>query len=325
MSISEELKSCPFCGGTVELRTSRIPRSTGYRIPCDACGFHMTRIGSDLDESETKSALVTAWNTRASLPPSGEAGEVPLPTYGSLSWDQVGRDVMEAQTGRRVPFDFGTIYPGHVMTGINFNSLARVIEKYRALPTPQPTNKPVAWFWRWSENEQWSLSDHRPNMAPFVRPLYDLPVPAGEVRVKPLEWVGKRGDWHADTVVGQYAVGKVGARYVAMLRFIDGDEDRDMTLLRDSTLDEAKSAAQADYRQRILSALLPREAEKDAFAHDEGRLVMLPVAYATRKAIQNIRDNPKLYHYLPVNGDATRGEMVTLFFAAPLPPDRMEG
>jgi hypothetical protein len=44
---------------------------------------------------------------------------------------------------------------------------------------------------------------------------------------------------------------------------------------------------------------------------------MKPVAYASKKAIKNITDNPKLYHYLPVNGDAERGKTAALYALDP--------
>ena len=58
--------------------------------------------------------------------------EASLPTYGNIPWDQLGRDVVQAQTDRRHDFAFDPdCYPGHQMVGINFNSLARIVDKYR--------------------------------------------------------------------------------------------------------------------------------------------------------------------------------------------------
>jgi len=68
----------------------------------------------------------------------GEADpEASIPTYGNLPWDQLGRDVVEAQIGRRHDFKFDPkFYPGHQSPGINFNSLARIVDKYRRAHPP---------------------------------------------------------------------------------------------------------------------------------------------------------------------------------------------
>lgn len=42
--------------------------------------------------------------------------------------------------------------------------------------------------------------------------------------------------------------------------------------------------------------------------HEAGEVV----AYASKKAIQNIKDDPKAYQYLPVTGEAERGKTVPL-------------
>lgn len=64
--------------------------------------------------------------------------ERPLPTYGQIAWDQLGRDVWDATTARRTDFAFDpNTYPGHQMVpGINFNSLARIVDKYRYYGLP---------------------------------------------------------------------------------------------------------------------------------------------------------------------------------------------
>jgi hypothetical protein len=64
--------------------------------------------------------------------------ERPLPTYGQIPWAQLGRDVNDATFGRRADFEFSDkVYPGHQMVlGINFNSLARIVDKYRYYGLP---------------------------------------------------------------------------------------------------------------------------------------------------------------------------------------------
>jgi hypothetical protein len=72
------------------------------------------------------------------------------------------------------------------------------------------------------------------------------------VRVKPLEWreapVPPSGEHLAPSIVGLYCIPHEFGRF--RLRFRD-----ERVLGEFGTLDEAKTAAQADYEQRILSAL----------------------------------------------------------------------
>ncbi len=71
--------------------------------------------------------------------PAAPEGQQPvaLPPYGKMPFDELGRDVSEACIGVRCDFDFGETYPGHVMTGINFNSLNRIVSKYVTRPAEQ--------------------------------------------------------------------------------------------------------------------------------------------------------------------------------------------
>lgn len=57
----------------------------------------------------------------------------PIPTYGQIPWKQLGRDVVDAQFARRADYEFDpSYYPGHQMVPrLNFNSLARIVDKYR--------------------------------------------------------------------------------------------------------------------------------------------------------------------------------------------------
>lgn len=93
--------------------------------------------------------------------------------------------------------------------------------------------------------------------------------PAG-VRVKGLEWV-KIFDWghdlKADTILGGYTISidGPGAGGASNLWLAGADTD---TFEVFDTLTEAKAAAEADYRQRILSALEPQQEEAVA---DEDR------------------------------------------------------
>lgn len=79
--------------------------------------------------------------------------EQSLPSYGKLSFAQLGQDVNEATMGVRRPYDFGDLYPGHAMCGINFNSLARIVDKYHAALASAPVAgeaQPVAWRALWT-------------------------------------------------------------------------------------------------------------------------------------------------------------------------------
>lgn len=57
----------------------------------------------------------------------------PLPTYGQIPWKQLGRDVMDVIYAKREDYEFDpTYYEGHqIVPRINFNSLARIVDKYR--------------------------------------------------------------------------------------------------------------------------------------------------------------------------------------------------
>jgi len=84
----------------------------------------------------------------AAPPPPAQEGGGHLPTYGKLSWGELGRDVSEATCGTRSDYAFDPrYYPGHQCPKINFNSLSRIVDKYRlASPgsspaPPEPVNE----------------------------------------------------------------------------------------------------------------------------------------------------------------------------------------
>jgi hypothetical protein len=68
--------------------------------------------------------------------------EKSVPSYGSLSLDELGRDVREAQIGHRDDFAFDPSYfKGHQMVGsINFNSLNRIVSKYATAASATPAD-----------------------------------------------------------------------------------------------------------------------------------------------------------------------------------------
>lgn len=95
-------------------------------------------------EARIKSALVEVPAVKGEPEPVAwrdiikQPDERPLPTYGQIPWAQLGRDVNDATFGRRADFEFSDkVYPGHQMVlGINFNSLARIVDKYRYYGLP---------------------------------------------------------------------------------------------------------------------------------------------------------------------------------------------
>lgn len=104
--------------------------------------------------------------------------------------------------------------------------------------------------------------------------------------VKPLEWRKSKADWYSDSVVGQYAVGYIGAKVWAMLRLVEDGQDNDKHLSGHTTVDAAKAAAQEDYNTRIRSALTSAEGGSDRpMELDEEALKM--VRSVTRERTKN--------------------------------------
>lgn len=97
-----------------------------YILRGDPLQMHMAAILAALDAE-----------TPATPADVGELVERSLPSYGSLPFDELGRDVREAQIGHRDDFAFDQSYSkGHQMVGsINFNSLNRIVSKYAAAAT----------------------------------------------------------------------------------------------------------------------------------------------------------------------------------------------
>lgn len=94
------------------------------------------------------------------------------------------------------------------------------------------------------------------------------------VKVKPLEWRRHpfySDDWRADCVIGRYEAGLVHGKFVALLRHAVGDVGtRDERLTAGSGVEQAKAAAQADYEQRILSALTISTDADEAREREDG-------------------------------------------------------
>lgn len=136
------LLPCPFCGGKPYLHGPDNPGHE-YWISCQSCQ------ASSVMRSNY-AAAESAWNTRQAASQGRAGGEAvawrdivkqpderPLPTYGQIPWDQLGRDVTAAWTDRRNDYEFDpSYYPGHQSVTLNFNSLARIVDKYRYYGLP---------------------------------------------------------------------------------------------------------------------------------------------------------------------------------------------
>lgn len=62
--MSEELKTCPFCGG--EARAFRCEESGTFDVQCQQCGA-IPFIGSRTSEKKTMADVIAAWNARAAV------------------------------------------------------------------------------------------------------------------------------------------------------------------------------------------------------------------------------------------------------------------
>ncbi|WP_420961137.1 hypothetical protein [Brucella sp. IR073] len=91
----------------------------------------------------------------------------------------------------------------------------------------------------------------------FFGQVFAAPQPSGPVQVEPLKWHRRkgRGEWYADTPVGRYEVGVIGAFWVATLRSIKDGQWEDDVVARKLSPMAAKAAVQADYERRILAAI----------------------------------------------------------------------
>ena len=83
------------------------------------------------------------------------------------------------------------------------------------------------------------------------------------VAVRLLDWRLKPGtnDLYAESAVGTYGVGLVHLGFVATLRNVEKNQWKNRIIARNVGLEVAKAAAQADYEQRIRSALVSTQAE----------------------------------------------------------------
>lgn len=143
-------------------------------------------------------------------------------------------------------------------------AVAEALRAASITPPAPETSEPVAWVTKdilaAMKRGERAVPGWKPS-ADFCIPLYAATPPAPErskegLGVKALNW-GEHNGYHADSVIGTYHV-----RH-------DGDEPEEWSWSRNGgmhhyfeTQAEAQAAAQADYEQRILSALEPSPIHK---------------------------------------------------------------
>lgn len=112
----------------------------------------------------------------------------------------------------------------------------------------------------------------------------DLSPALGAVAVKPLVWNDRLGWATAQTAMGQIGVEVTGSRCAY---WTAGQDDDESPFGYCDTIDDAKAAAEADYQDSILGALVaPSDADLDRAA------IARPKVAALVKAAQDMRDTP---------------------------------
>lgn len=97
------------------------------------------------------------------------------------------------------------------------------------------------------------------------------------VKVKALEWKGLVPK--AETIVGEYSIGRIGGSWNVWLTKHVGSYDTHIasgeTVGFEEALTEAKAAAQADYERRIISALALKDDPGNGGDGEAERLTLL--------------------------------------------------
>lgn len=163
---ASELLPCPFCGpGQSMVDPWYDDVSKRWAIGCGRCGASS---GRSIHAEGSKEAAIKSWNTRSPAQCGVQCASDPeasLPTYGNIPWDQLGRDVVQAQTDRRHDFAFDpNCYPGHQMVGINFNSLARIVDKYRLVPNAAQAAPETGLNWALSDEAKKHIEEIERNI-----------------------------------------------------------------------------------------------------------------------------------------------------------------
>lgn len=133
-------KDEPYCGSYAEAIASTKERPFG-------CSWFTSE-----DRAAWKARQTQAVGSAQGKKVWPDLDDRPLPSYGQIPWKQLGRDVVDVIYAKRRDYEFDpTYYEGHQMVPqINFNSLARIVDKYRyygqppAALTPAGSDKP-AW------------------------------------------------------------------------------------------------------------------------------------------------------------------------------------
>lgn len=90
--MSEELKTCPFCGG--EARAFRCEESGTFDVQCQQCGA-IPFIGSRTSEKKTMADVIAAWNSRAAVTDE----QFSLAVHDGETWQQVRECLMSPARG----------------------------------------------------------------------------------------------------------------------------------------------------------------------------------------------------------------------------------
>lgn len=224
---TDELLPCPFCGGNARI----VEGEESAYVQCDAMKMHRA-LWFDGD-NDAANEVREQWNRRT--PPASAKNAtgiepvafIQLDVLKVLAEDKTATGTVCSGLLRKAFGDPVPLYSSTQLAEITRQrdeALAKVVELGRDLSNA-----------RWEEHHQWKRAEA-----------------SGAVQVKPLEWrlvpVPPMGEWLASSPVGLYCIPIGSGKFP--LRFRDKE-----TIGTFYTLAEAKAAAQADFDQRIRSAL----------------------------------------------------------------------
>ncbi|EJK7981688.1 Lar family restriction alleviation protein [Citrobacter koseri] len=138
-----KLLPCPFCGkdDTLEICNTHTPI---FWVECgcgaekhgeyiDGAGNTSTKVEALANYTKALVSAVNAWNSRPLV-----QSVVPVTDAGPVSFDTLNAVVAEVTGGNQHAWN-ANIYKGHQeVPFINYNSLSRIVEKFRTAPQPTP-------------------------------------------------------------------------------------------------------------------------------------------------------------------------------------------